>query len=134
MKKISMLVILSLLLQLSAITVSWAEPGIFFNYSTSKKIIFDLKTCKDSDAKLKNCVDLNVNLTKQLLTVKETNEGLVKDKAIFQKNVDLYKKSTDELAQRLSDCQTNKPSRFTWFGIGFLSAVVLGTLAAFAIK
>lgn len=60
--------------------------------------------------------------------------GLQKDKVDLLKVSDDFKNQLINKQKALIECEESKPSRFTWFGIGFVTALVIGIVGAFAIK
>lgn len=67
-------------------------------------------------------------------TYKEKLMMVEQDKEIYKVRGDKFEKEFSTCSDELGKCMANTPSRATWFGIGFVSAVVLGTAAAVAIK
>ena len=79
--------------------------------------------------------DLQVNnLKEQKNTLITERDGLRQDKADLSKAMEDYKDKYIRTAEELNKSESSKPSRLTWYGAGFISALVLVLAGAFAIK
>jgi hypothetical protein len=117
---------------------SLASNGLFFNYTSSNSLIVDYKYYRENYGIVKQ----KLNLTEEELSV--TNKynqdmkteviGLKKDKIDLKSVSEEFKNKYIKTNEQLLKEQENKPSRLTWFGAGFISAVVVGILTIFAIK
>lgn len=114
------------------------SEGLFFEEKVASQLLIDLEYQKKVVTHQEEQIDViskqNINLFNLSEQYKLKSEGLQKDKEIQSKRAqefqDLYKGTSKDLDK----CLESKPSRFTWFGVGFLTAVILGTAAAFAIS
>lgn len=59
---------------------------------------------------------------------------LDKDKNIYKIRGDKFEIEFDKCNNDLGKCLESKPSRFTWFGAGFISACVVGIAGIILIK
>jgi hypothetical protein len=61
-------------------------------------------------------------------------KGLQQDKVDLLNVSEGFKKELVEKDKELTKCIIAKPSRATWFGVGFLSALLIVIVSALAIK
>ena len=136
MKFISMIVLIAFI---AAIVPTKALADVFqFDQATAQKLDGDItyykKSIEDMTKLLKNAETERQLLNTAVGTLKEKTEALNLDITTLTKAKDnykeLYTKADDARLKAIED----KPSRATWFGWGALTAVVLGTAAAFAIR
>lgn len=114
------------------------KAGIFLSQSSAKRIVTDLRYCNE---KLPNTVralsicDKEVdNLKEQKRVLNMKISGYEKDITALEKTEKDYKDKYAETAKKLEASENDKPSRLTWFGVGFISALILGMLSVYAIK
>jgi hypothetical protein len=103
--------------------------GIFFSYSSATKLASDLEFLKKStDNQIEQLKEYRKitedykkanNLQNSQITLLKT------DKQILKEGIGKYQESYTKCTEDLNKEIESKPSRFTWFGIGFLTAVVL---------
>ena len=136
MKFISMIVLIAFI---AAIVPTKALADVFqFDQATAQKLDGDItyykKSIEDMTKLLKNAETERQLLNTAVGTLKEKTEALNLDITTLTKAKDnykeLYTKADDARLKAIED----KPSRATWFGWGALTAEVLGTAAAFAIR
>ncbi len=116
--------------------------------ATEKLIALDQKSTAKLVTDLEFLNQTNVNLTEQLqeyikLKTSLENEsklkdikieGLTKDYQIQQDRANQFQNVYTQCSQDLTKEKESKPSRFTWFSIGFISALVIGVASAFAVR
>jgi DNA helicase IV len=61
-------------------------------------------------------------------------KGLETDKQILKDLSEDYKQKYLKANEQYVASETSKPSKLTWFGIGFGSALLIGIISAFAVK
>lgn len=112
--------------------------------SESKDICFPPKYYKQLEIDLSICDQAK----KDLILIKRTNELLTEGSSICKEELDLTIKDKEEYKSQslqfketmlaknkeLDEERAKKPSRLTWFGVGFGSAVLTGILMAFIVK
>jgi hypothetical protein len=135
MKLVSTLVIMGILISSS---IANAQQGIFLNYSSAVKLSADIeyfkKTVDNQKLQINEYKDINLNLNNisELKDVKIT--GLIKDYSIQEQRATQLQEIYTVCNKDLIKEKLDKPSRYTWFSIGAISALVLGIVTAFAIK
>jgi hypothetical protein len=121
-----------------AFSSSVSDKDIFMNGSTARRLVGDLKYCnqtiKDQGTLLKNCQTSNQLADKEISTLKETRENLKSDLTLVTTAKDEYKELYVTTNNELIKEREDKPSRFTWFSLGGLTALILGVIAAIAVK
>jgi hypothetical protein len=115
-----------------------ASEGIFFNLSTAKKLATDIDYYKKTKANDDKIIYSLKDETNKYLTLSQKYEGKITglelDKDIYKTRGDKLEKEFSTCSKQLSDCEESKPSRFVWFGVGFISALVVGIVSAFAFR
>lgn len=103
--------------------------NICFDESVAKQMAAELKTCRETDSAItqltdkislerKASNDLVNNLTKRLtLCTDQTQDE--------HNRAEAYRVQWKECGKALTTCQQSKPSRTTWFGAGFGSALII---------
>ena len=133
-KSITILTVLALLQPYTVI----ANDGIFLNTSSARKVASELDYCFKSQAKDANIISLlkeeNNKYLKLSDTYKEKVSLIQKDKEILKKRGDDFEKQYKATSKDLNECIENTPSRLVWYGIGFLTAFILGVGTIFMIK
>lgn len=116
----------------------YAIDGIFFNYSSAKKLGIDLKFYKTNYPILIEKNSINENIIKTLKEQKDNNDILItnlqNDKKEYEKITTTYKENLTKSNKELNDCNNDKPSKLTWFSLGFVSSIILAVLLNFTIK
>ncbi len=114
------------------------SDGLLFDEKVSKQILSDLdyqnKTIDSQDKQIENLNKLTIDLYRLSDEFKLKIEGLEKDKTLLKDRGDSFEKSYKDTSKKLDECKEDKPSRFTWFALGFLTAVITGTVAAFSLS
>lgn len=137
MKTISWIILFTFVITSSAFAVE-APKGIFMTYTTSQRLLGDLKYQQ------KNVIDLNLRLSNRdgqietldkevaQLKLKETTQQTDIGKLTAAK--DQYKDLYENTDKKLVKCVEDKPSRLAWFGYGSLTALLVGVVAIVFIK
>jgi len=76
----------------------------------------------------------NLNLIQLSDSYKEKLLFVEADKEIFRERGDKFEIEYSICADELNKCQVETPSKFTWFGVGFVSAAVLGIVGIVLVK
>jgi peptidoglycan hydrolase CwlO-like protein len=105
---------------------------------TAQKLDGDIKFLKTKTADQEKLIN---NATQDRALADKEIESLKAKESLMLKDIDILTKAKDDYkalytkadAERLKATE-DKPSRAAWFGWGVLTAVVLGTAAAFAIS
>lgn len=115
-----------------------ANKGIFLNTSTARKVVTDLKYCNEKmpllTKELSLCDDQVSNLKEQKVNLVLERDGLRQDKKDLSKAAEDYKDKYVATAEQLNKSEASKPSRLTWYGAGFITALIVVLAGAFAIK
>jgi len=118
-------------------SVQAANNGIFLSEESAKLLIVDLeyqkKTLTNQEQQITILKDENINLFRISEQYQLKIDGLTKDKEIHKVRAEKFEKGFTETSKALTDCKNDTPSKLSWFGIGFVTAIILGTAAAFAI-
>jgi hypothetical protein len=129
---------MSLVVSVTPVKSEAAEKGIFLNASSAKRIVIDLRYCNEklplALQELGICDRQVENLNKQAQNLNLTLSGMRLDNAALEKTKDEYKDKYVKTNDALIKEQESKPSRLTWFGTGFISALLVGIAMAIAIK
>lgn len=109
-----------------------AQPELFFNMSSAYKLNGDLKYYKqkatDEEKKYSLC-DKDRKLAEgEIKQLNLKSSTLQEDLKIVTQAKDDYKDLYVKADQARLKAEEDKPSRMTWFGAGFLSAVVTGLI------
>jgi hypothetical protein len=59
---------------------------------------------------------------------------LEKDKDVYKVRGDRFEEEYNKCSDGFNKCTESKPSRFTWFGVGFVSACIVGITGIVLIK
>lgn len=140
-RMIAALVVLVLLispsLSLGGQTQGNPGTGIFIGYTTSQKLRSDLRWLNDAlkanQEKLALCEKETGLLTGQNVDLKKLTEGLEQDKADLKQVAADYKKSYEKADDARLKCEESKPSRATWFGLGYITGLLTAIAAAFGL-
>lgn len=123
-----------LLLTLVSPQLSLSEELLCFDNEEAKKMLVELKFGKVTSELLGICQEqystatiLNNNYSLQI-------KGLETDKQILKDLSEDYKQKYIKANEQYIASETSKPSKLTWFGIGFGSALLIGIISAFAVK
>jgi len=123
-----------LLLTLVSPQLSLSEELLCFENEEAKKMLVELKFGKVTSELLGICQEqystskiLNDNYSLQI-------KGLETDKQILKDLSEDYKQKYLKANEQYVASETSKPSKLTWFGIGFGSALLIGIISAFAVK
>jgi hypothetical protein len=136
--KMLTILVVGLLIQGILIQSVQASDGIFFNISTAKRLATDIdyyKKTKVNDDKI--IYSLKDETNKYLLLTKEFEtkiKYLELDKTELKTRGDKFEKVYTTCTDDLKKCEESKPSRLTWFGVGFVSALIVGIVSAFAFR
>lgn len=109
-----------------------SKAEICFNKPDSQKLLSELKSCQEMEEKLQSLMDkysqedlaqsfVVDNLTQRV----DLLEGQLEDE---HARAEGYKEEWDTCSDALTECQQSKPSRATWFGAGFGSALVVALI------
>jgi len=101
---------------------------ICFTPEIAKELIIEIKTCRDTDfrlTKLKLNYDMERNASDEILL------NLTKQLSLMEEQVqdehdrgEKYRLEWKDCGQAFTKCQQSKPSRATWFGAGYGSALI----------
>lgn len=123
-----------LLLTLVFPQLSLSEELLCFDNTEAKKMLVELKFGAVTSELLELCYEqystskiLNDNYTTQI-------KGLETDKQILKDMSEDYKQKYINANEKYVASEKSKPSKLTWFGIGFGSALLIGIISAFAVK
>lgn len=126
-KLVASLVTVALITQSS---ICLANEGIFFNTSTARKLAADIdhkeKLIKSDSEIIDALKQQNSGLFELSETYKQKTDLLMEDSKILRERGDKFEKAYIEKSEQLNECIDSKPSRFVWYGMGFLSAVLIG--------
>jgi hypothetical protein len=116
-----------------------SKAGLFLNYSTSKKLVTDLKYYSENYPKLEQkytiCTEQYSNEKKVSLVNAQLLDGCNSDKKDLKITKEEFEKKYIKSSGELNECKKSKPSRVTWFTIGAITtAVVTIALEFFIIK
>jgi len=136
MKFISMIVLIAFI---AAVVPTKALADVFqFDQATAQKLDGDItyykKAIEDMTKLLSNAEAERKLLNGEVGLLKEKTQALNLDVTTMTKAKDEYKELYVKADNARLKAIEDKPSRATWFGWGALTAVVLGTAAAFAIS
>ena len=110
---------------------------ICFDKANSQKLLVDLefqkKTITHQEKQISVITEQNLNLFNLSEQYRLKVDGLSKDKEIQTERANSLEQLYKDTNKDLTKCKNNTTSRFNWFGIGFVTAVIVGTAAAFAI-
>lgn len=115
-----------------------ASDKLTFTKEVVANMAGELQVCKADTAYNDKMIQvLNLELDKYLTLSTEYKSKidlLVQDKADLRLRGDKLEKVYTTCTSDLNECKQEKPSRVLWFGVGFVSAIVLGVVGAFAIR
>lgn len=107
--------------------------GIFMSYTTSQRLEGDIRYMREA---IQVCGEQNALLTKEssLLTSQNTDlkkmvDGLEKDKEALKVTTADYKKMYEKADDARLKCEESKPSRATWFGLGYIAGLLTSIAA-----
>lgn len=128
--------ILGILIQSSI--VSAAEKVIILDQKSAAKITSDIEYYKLKDNLQTQQIDeyksIKSNLEEESKLKDTKIQGLTKDFQIQQERADKFQDAYIKTSKELIDEKIDKPSRYTWFSTGFISAIILGIVGAFAVR
>lgn len=128
--------ILGILIQSSI--VSAAEKVIILDQKSAAKITSDIEYYKLKDNLQTQQIDeyksIKSNLEEESKLKDSKIQGLTKDFQIQQEIADKFQDAYIKTSKELIDEKIDKPSRYTWFSTGFISAIILGIVGAFAVR
>lgn len=128
--------ILGILIQSSI--VSAAEKVIILDQKSAAKITSDIEYYKLKDNLQTQQIDeyksIKSNLEEESKLKDSKIQGLTKDFQIQQERADKFQEAYSKTSKELIDERNEKPSRYTWFSTGFISAIILGIIGAFAVR
>lgn len=128
--------ILGILIQSSI--VSAAEKVIILDQKSAAKITSDIEYYKLKDNLQTQQIDeyksIKSNLEEESKLKDSKIQGLTKDFQIQQERADKFQDAYTKTSKELIDEKIDKPSRYTWFSTGFISAIILGIVGAFAVR
>lgn len=128
--------ILGILIQSSI--VSAAEKVIILDQKSAAKITSDIEYYKLKDNLQTQQIDeyksIKSNLEEESKLKDTKIQGLTKDFQIQQERADKFQEAYSKTSKELIDERNEKPSRYTWFSTGFISAIILGIIGAFAVR
>jgi hypothetical protein len=134
-KLVAILTVLAFLLQLNPVL---ASDICFTNISSARKSAADIDYTLKTQAKSNTIISLLKDENSKYFNLSNQYVGkitfLEKDKEILKKRGDDFEKVYTTCSKDLIDCELSKPSRFTWFCAGFLSAFILGVGTIYMIK
>lgn len=115
-----------------------AKTGLFLNYSSSKKLVSDLKYYGENYPKLEQkyniCSEQYSNEKKINITNSQLLDGCNKDKADLKVAKNSFEDKFTKASKDLDECEKDKPSRVTWFGIGSITTLIAILVTVFAVK
>ena len=125
---VCLVICFQLVIPMQSVAESRLPDGLFFNYSSSKKLVTDIKFYNENYPKLEEKYDI---CTKQVSTANKNIDATEKllngcngDKVVLKGiSADLEAKYV-KAGNDLIDCGNAKPSRFTWFSIGAVTTMV----------
>lgn len=97
---------------------------VFNNISTIRKVTKNLAVAEINTKDLDLCNQQVDNLKSQNSLLRTERQGLIQDKADLSNTMGEYKDKYTSVAAKLNACEQAKPSRMTWFGVGFATALV----------
>jgi hypothetical protein len=121
------------LLIVTLVTPSLASEGIFLNISSARKVVTELQYGDVVKQRLFICqqqysTSKSINTTNETLII-----GLNKDKVVLTGVSEEFEKRLLDTNKQLIAEKESKPSRFVWYGVGFITAVILGLVGAFLV-
>lgn len=118
--------------------VSAAEKVIILDQKSAAKISSDIEYYKLKDnlqtQQIEEYKSIKTNLEEQSSLKDAKIQGLTKDFQIQQERADKFQEAYSKTSKELIDERNEKPSRYTWFSTGFISAIILGIIGAFAVR
>lgn len=106
----------------------------FSDISTAKKVLKALKTGEVNAQDIVLCNQQVNTLKDQKLLLIQERDSLRQDKTELEGVATEYKDKYTSTAQRLNECEDEKPSRLTWYGAGFITALIVGLAGLFLAK
>lgn len=136
MRLVCILMIMGILIQ--STFVSAAEKVIILDQKSAAKLTGDIEYFKLRDQLQVQQIDeyksIKSNLEEESKLKDQKIEGLTKDFQIQQERADKFQDVYSKTSKELIDVKANQPSRYTWFSTGFISAIILGIVGAFAVR
>lgn len=117
-------------------TSTYANELICFdNLESAKKMAADLQFTKEQEKflieKYGFCDKERKILAEQKENLQVEVEALKSDVGVLKEATEEYKQNYVQTNEQLLKEQQSKPSRMTWFGVGFVSALVSAIFLAF---
>jgi len=111
-----------------------ASEQVCFERPVANKILTEIKYNNITTEKLLVCQQ--TYSTSRVINIldKKHIEGLKQDKVDLLNVSNEYKQKWIDTAKQTVDCEASKPSKVTWFGVGFVSALIVGLVGLIAIK
>lgn len=115
--------------QMGIVTESSASSsGIFFEYSSSQKLVTDIKYFTVNYPKIEqkyNICTQQLDLsTREIATTNQLLGGCNSDKKILSEVSEEFKTKYVNTYDKLTKTLESRPSRFTWFSIGGITTAV----------
>lgn len=115
-------------------SLALSNEGIFLNYSSSKKIVSDLKFYTVNYPKIEQkytiCTEQYLNANKNLASTEQLLSGCNKDKDDLKGVSKEFQDKFSDCSNKLDKCEKEKPSRVTWFAIGATTTAIITTILA----
>lgn len=110
----------------------WSK-NLCFNEQESKKLLVEIKYNQVTTEKLNVCFQQYSTSKSVINNANVVIDGLQKDKKIITEISEAFKTKYIQTNTDLSKCNESKPSRLTWFGIGFSTAFIVSIVSIFLI-
>lgn len=114
------------------------KAGLFLNYSSSKKLVTDLKFYGENYPKLEQkyniCSEQYSNEKKTSAINSQLLNGCNSDKEELKIAKSDFEKKYSKASGDLDECNKSKPSRLTWFGIGSITTLVAILVTVFTVS
>lgn len=125
-----------MVLVVSLATSALAAPlnELCFKEADAKKLLLEIKAGSETSKQLDLCFKQYSTLKRIEANDKLLITGLRKDKEDLKGVSDTFKEQLINKNTELTECKDSKPSRLTWFGAGFIAALITGIAVAFAAK
>jgi hypothetical protein len=114
-------------------TQSFSSEGLFFNVSSSRKLLTELKYADVIKQRFTVCQQQYSSISSLNASNERLVVGLTKDKVDLTVVAGEFEKRLLETNKLLIAEKESKPSRLVWYGLGAITAVVLGLVGAFLI-
>lgn len=114
------------------------KAGLFLSYSSSKKLVTDLRYYGENYPKLEQkyaiCSEQYSNERKINTTNTQLLDGCNKDKADLKVVKKEFEDKFSKASAEVDDCMKSKPSRLTWFGIGSVTTLIAILVTVFTVR